>query len=76
MVEDQDSICLQYGVNAVSNGEDGAVLEGFSDGYLDQKVGLCINRCRGLIQENNLMAREVNRQVNRELSSQTGEQTN
>lgn len=55
-VHHQDAICARHGVDAVGDGEHGAVPEGFLDGALDQGVRLRVDgRCR-LVQKDDLLA--------------------
>lgn len=42
-VHDQDPIRVHDGVDAVRDGEHGAVVEGLLDGVLDQSVGFCVD---------------------------------
>lgn len=53
-VHDKDAVTLQHSVDAVGDGQHGAVMEGFSYGVLDQGVCLGVNGGRGLIQKDDL----------------------
>lgn len=55
VVHDQYTICVHHSVDAMCNGEHGAVMEGFFDCVLYQGVCLWINWCRRLIQKNDLL---------------------
>lgn len=53
-VHDQDAVRVGHGVDAVGDGEHGAVPEGFLDGVLDQSVRLGVDGRRRLVQKDNL----------------------
>lgn len=40
IVHDQNAVCVHHGVDAMCDGEHGAVVEGLFDGVLDQSVRL------------------------------------
>ncbi len=61
LVEHHDAVWGKDGVEAVSDGQGGAVLERTPDGLLDQSVRLCIHGCRSLVKDQNL--RDQNRPI-------------
>lgn len=54
IVHDENAVHVDDGVDAVGDGEHGAVLEGLFDGSLDQHVCLCVDGCRRFVHKNDL----------------------
>ena len=48
-IEDHNSVCINYRIETVSDREDGAVTELFSDGNLNQTVGSDARRKRNFL---------------------------
>lgn len=43
VIHDKNAVCVHHRVNAMGDGEHGAVLERLFDGALNQRIRLCIN---------------------------------
>eukprot|EP00965_Chrysotila_dentata_P110806 3661814-Pleurochrysis_carterae.AAC.4 len=53
-----DLICVEHGIEPVSDGDDGGVGEGGANGPLYQRVGLCIDGRGGLVHNHERAARK------------------